>query len=280
MATLAQLQAEPWWGREIVTAELDWLGDELCRRTGRPRDAAGTKGNAAHLRGAHRSQEWLKNSQFCTNRIYTTQGGLTATQARHVAGFDFTPGSAEQMIAQCRRIYAAVRAGRLEEVREFYGNVDGDQRVDGWDNVDNEPASSDSSHLWHWHLSIDRRHCANKALMERILAVALNLEEDMTPEQAAQLRDTHFVLTSIPNPAGTGARVPLQVWCAAVDTALDALAVKAGITPAELAQIKTAAADAARAGAAQALTPEVLAAAIPDELASEVVELLAARLAA
>ena len=27
MATLAQLTAEPWWTREIVTLELDWLGD-------------------------------------------------------------------------------------------------------------------------------------------------------------------------------------------------------------------------------------------------------------
>jgi hypothetical protein len=43
--TYAELQAEPWWGREIVTAELDYLGDELCRRTGRPRVAAPRSGS-------------------------------------------------------------------------------------------------------------------------------------------------------------------------------------------------------------------------------------------
>ena len=37
MPSYAQLEAEIWWGREIVTAELAWLGSELCRRTGRPR---------------------------------------------------------------------------------------------------------------------------------------------------------------------------------------------------------------------------------------------------
>lgn len=37
MATYAQLQAESYWTREIVTDEIDWLGDELCRRTGRTR---------------------------------------------------------------------------------------------------------------------------------------------------------------------------------------------------------------------------------------------------
>ncbi|GAA2636972.1 hypothetical protein GCM10010399_82630 [Dactylosporangium fulvum] len=180
MPTYAQLQAESWWGREIVTPELRWLGDELCRRTGRPRDAAGNKGNNVHLRGAHRSQEWNLNSRYSTSRTYTTQSGLTAAQARHIAGFDFTPGSPEDMIAQSRRLMAAVKAGVLEEVRELYCNVDGDKVVDGWDNVRNRAATSDSSHLWHWHLTIDRRHCADRALMERIVAIALgDVEDDM-----------------------------------------------------------------------------------------------------
>ncbi|HEU4422073.1 MAG TPA: hypothetical protein VFR67_05975 [Pilimelia sp.] len=185
MPTYAQLRDEPWWDRETTTAEMDWLGDELCRRTGRPRAAAGVKGDNRHLRGSHRSQEWILRSVYCTNRTYTVQSGLTAEQARHVAGFDFTPGSAGEMVAQCKRLYAAMRAGRLDEVREMYGNVDGDQVVDGWDNVRNRAASSDSSHLWHWHLSIDRRHCADRSLMERIVAIALGEDDDMTPEQLA-----------------------------------------------------------------------------------------------
>ncbi|MFC6015370.1 hypothetical protein ACFP2T_04050 [Plantactinospora solaniradicis] len=181
MPTHAQLQAESWWSREILTPELDWLGDELCRRTKRPRGAFGNKGDSNHLRGAHRSQEWILKSRYATSRTYTVQSGLTAVQQRHLAGVDFTPGSTSQMIAQCKRIYAAMRAGQLEEVREFYGNVDGNKVVDGWDNVRNRAASSDSSHLWHWHLTLDRRHCANKHLMERILAIALGdpVEEDV-----------------------------------------------------------------------------------------------------
>lgn len=181
MPTYAQLQAETWWGRELTTPELAWLGAELCRRTGRPRGAFGTKGDNNHLRGAHRSQEWILKSRYATSRTYTVQTGLTATQARHIAGVDFTPGSAAQMVAQCKRLYAALRAGRLEEVREFYGNVDGDKVVDGWDNVRNRTASSDSSHLWHWHLTLDRRHCADRGLMERILAITLGdpTEEDV-----------------------------------------------------------------------------------------------------
>lgn len=173
MATYAQLEAEPWWGREIVTAELDWLGDELCRRTGRPRVAAGSKGDNLHLRGAHRSQEWILHSRWCTNRTYTVQAGLTKEQLRHIAGFDFTPGSAAEMVAQCQRLMVALKAGQIEEIREFYGNVDGDKVVDGWDNLTNRAATSDSSHLWHWHLSIDRTKLRDQKLMERITAIAL-----------------------------------------------------------------------------------------------------------
>lgn len=181
MATYAQLQAESYWNREIVTPELAWLGAELCRRTKRPQAAFGVKGDNRHLRGAHRSQEGIERSRFCTSRTYTVQSGLTAAQKRHLAGVDFNPGSEAQMVAQCKRIYAAMRAGKLDEVREFYGNVDGNKVVDGWDNVRNRNASSDSSHLWHWHLTLDRRHCANKNLMKRIVAITLGdtLEEDM-----------------------------------------------------------------------------------------------------
>lgn len=175
---MAQLQAEPWWGREIVTAELDWLGGELCRRTGQPRTAAGTKGDQYHLSGAHRSQEWILNSRYATNRTYTVQAGLTAGQVRHVAGFDFTPGTPAAMVAQCRRLMGAMKAGVLEPVREFYGDVDGDRVVDGWNNLADRAATSDSSHLWHWHLSFDRRALHDRVLMGRIVAIVLG--DDMS----------------------------------------------------------------------------------------------------
>lgn len=230
MATLSQLQAEPWWGREIVTPELDWLGDTICARTGRPRAAAGTKGDVNHLRGAHRSQEWILNSRYCTSRTYTVQSGLSGEQVRHIAGFDFTPGSGAAMLAQCRRLYAAVRDGRLEEVREFYGNVDGDQVVDGWDNVANRAATSDSSHLWHWHLTIDRRRLRDQALMERILATALGTTpttQEVTMfcrhgERNAQV----WVLQRQLNELGAG---PIaEDWQYGAETA--AAVVRAGIT--------------------------------------------------
>lgn len=184
MATAAAFAADPYVRREVVTPELAWFGDELCRRTGRPRTAFGAAGDRGHLSGAHRSQEFLQRSPLATNRSYTVQSGLTAGQLRHVAGADFTPVDADDMIAQSRRLMAAVKAGRLDEVREIYCNVDGDRIVDGWDNVRDRAATSDSSHLWHWHLTLDRRHLRSSSLMARILAVVL----DTAPPAAAGRR--------------------------------------------------------------------------------------------
>lgn len=173
MPTLSQLQFEIWWQNERVTPAVNWLGDNLCARTGRPRNAFGAKGDQYHLKGAHRSQNWILRSRFATNRTYTVQSGLAETQKDEIAGVDFTPGTKEEMLAQSRRIYNAMRAGLLPEVFEFYGNINGDQIVDGWDNIDDENITSDASHLWHWHLTLDRRQLNNMELMRRILAIAL-----------------------------------------------------------------------------------------------------------
>lgn len=56
-------------------------------------------------------------------------------------------------------------------LREFYGNADGSQYVDGWDFYYVRPATSDSSHLWHIHLSFLRKYVNNKVAMDAILSI-------------------------------------------------------------------------------------------------------------
>ncbi len=186
MPTYAQLQAEPWWGRELVTPEFAWLHEQVAAALGIPRGNVGSKGDNAHLNGAHRSQEWILNSRYCTNRSYTVQAGLSADQVRHLAGCDITPKNLDQMLAISRNVDREVRAGRLEEVREWYGNVDGDSRVDGYNNVANRVASSDSSHLWHLHLSIDRRALRDMTAMRRILAAITGNPTEGDPDMALE----------------------------------------------------------------------------------------------
>jgi hypothetical protein len=174
MATDRQLRAEPWWQREIVTPELDWFGSQLCAGLGVSRNHFGAKGDYAHLNGGHRSQEWVLNSRYCTSRTYAIEGGLTADQSRHIAAFDITPGTRAQMLRISQNLDRVVRAGRLEELVEWYGNTDGDSRVDGWNNIRDVVARSDASHLWHLHGRFGRRYLRDRSVMQRTLNALLH----------------------------------------------------------------------------------------------------------
>lgn len=187
MPTLAQLQDEPYWRAEVVTPAMSWLATRLCARYNRPAYAAGVKGDEFHLRGAHRSRSWILRSVYCTNRSYTvTHPDDLAGDENWCAGLDFNPGSTETLVAICRRLDAAARAGRIEEVSEWYGNVDGDAVVDGWNNVLNRAATSDSSHLWHLHVTVKRRWANDAAVMQRLYEI-LTGDEMLQDERTAVL---------------------------------------------------------------------------------------------
>lgn len=194
MFTLAQLTAEPWWTREIVTLELDWLGDELVRRTGQPAVAFGAKGNVSHLRGGHRSQEWIINSDYCTSRTYTVQSGLTAEQLRHIAACDWTPGdwgtaaNRALMVTITKRVLAALRAGQLVGVTEVIGTLDG--KTVHAERANGTTFSADSSHLDHLHLTFDRRQLRNRALMERLADLITGDDMSLTAAEHANLAAT------------------------------------------------------------------------------------------
>lgn len=190
MATLAQLDAEPYWDREIVTAELAALGADLRRRTGRPADAFGSKGNTSHLNGGHRSQEWIQHSVFCTNHTYTVQSSLTAEQLRHIAACDWTPdewGTAANrtlMVGITRRLLAAMRAGELSGVREVIGTLDG--KTVHAERYNGDRFSADSSHLDHVHVTFDRRRMHDAALMARVADLIIG-DDDMLKDETIPL---------------------------------------------------------------------------------------------
>lgn len=60
---------------------------------------------------------------------------------------------------------------RLDGWREFYGQSDSDTAVEGWDFRYVQAVSSDSSHLWHIHLSCDRDKVDSRANMDKLLEV-------------------------------------------------------------------------------------------------------------
>lgn len=226
MATYLELQAEPWWGAEYIPPNLRILVERLQRFYELGWTHIGCKGDNNHLRGYHRSRAWILNSRFCTNRTYSvsrTPGDRSGGDANWLCAIDMTiPRTA--LLAACSRLDTAVKAGKLEKLTEWYGNKDGDSRVDGYDNIANQVASSDDSHLWHLHMSFDRGR-ANEDhadLYEILTGDTMNWSDQITlPQVEGNTQATAPVGASIAYTLVRGAATLEHVK--AIEAKLDAL---------------------------------------------------------
>lgn len=176
MPSYADMQSEPCYVAEVSPPALTRLANALRARF--PGAEVGQRGDNHHLNGYHRSRRWIRESRFCTNGTYSvsrTSGDKSGGDANWYTAIDIGV-AADDLFAMCRRLDAAVRAGVLEKVTEWYGNFGGDDIVDGFDNIANRLASSDSSHLKHLHISFDRGR-ANEDHSD-VLAVLVGEDED------------------------------------------------------------------------------------------------------
>lgn len=146
------------WCAETIPPNLSKLIDQLCEFYKVPRGHVGCKGDPSHRRGYHRSRRFLISSAYAKNRSYSVkEKGNDGGHPDWLSALDISL-DAKRLIPMCRRLDKAVRAGQLEKVAEWYGNLGNDNRVDGYDNVRNAVASSDPSHMWHAHISFVRSH--------------------------------------------------------------------------------------------------------------------------
>lgn len=95
------------------------------------------------------------------------------------AAYDWTfrdaqAGRYETIIKYTKRLLASAKDmddPRLNGWREFYGQADQDQYVEGWDTRYLRAASSDPSHLWHLHFSESRNQVDNFDNKKAMLSV-------------------------------------------------------------------------------------------------------------
>jgi hypothetical protein len=204
VATLLQLQSEPWWNQEFTAPTLAKLAANVRTAFHLPVDAVGTRGDTNHLRGYHRSAAWVRNSQFCTNQSYSvseTVGNRNPGDSNWVCALDIGGMSQEDLMTVCQRVDAGVRSGRFEKITEWYGNINGDQRVDGYDNIRNVLASSDSSHLVHLHLSFDRRRVGEDHSDVLAMLTGADMLEEKFADGTLKGKTVAQVLTDMANNA-------------------------------------------------------------------------------
>lgn len=160
MPSYAELEAESYWTREFEPPNLRRLTDALRAHYHVGFSLIGAKGDNDHLSGYHRSREWILRSRYSEDGAddYSVRHSLDQSgDPRWLCAVDFQTGTGiPALVEVCKRLDAAVRADRFPQLREWYGNLGGDQIVDGWNNVTDRPATSDSSHLFHLHMSFFR----------------------------------------------------------------------------------------------------------------------------
>lgn len=180
------------------------------------------------------------------------------------------------LVAQCKAGTSDTR-----DIREIIYSPDG-KTVKRWDRLGRR-TTGDKSHLTHTHGSWFRdaikagrdQTAVFRRYLQHIGLLAAEPEEDMTPQQAQQLRDAHYTTSvAIPNPAGEG-RVPLHVWAGWMTGAVKAVATAVGtVDEATKAQLQ---ADLTALNAAVEAVPEQTVAAFG---AADTPEQIAARLQA
>jgi hypothetical protein len=159
-----------------ITAETQWLMDKIRGLS----TAARNGGIYANKSGYHNTRtanqaNWPGNysyAQFAVDR----EGPSDKAAALDITFVDAQAGNYATIAALSSRLYAAGRAGRANDprtvyMREFFGNIDTDRTVEGWDFARGNTSTSDSSHLWHIHISVHRKYVTDMRAMRAILSI-------------------------------------------------------------------------------------------------------------
>ncbi len=112
---------------------------------------AGIIGDQAHDGGYHRGRHYVSSGDYSVQ--YSPQD--TTGDGEAACALDISWGNAQDQYTVSQRLLDAQNDPRMGIVREFYGSTDG-WNVCGWDYAGGYAVTSDPSHLWHIHVSLDR----------------------------------------------------------------------------------------------------------------------------
>lgn len=153
----------------------------------------------ANKSGYHNSRNNLKAAAKWRNDYSITQAPADLEGDGDAASaIDLTPDTQELQRLFTRRLMAATKADddpRAYPIREFFGTENG-QTVTGWSRWRGKEATSDSSHLWHVHISIYRKFANDEAAMRGIAEIVcgiplkpIDTKSDPTEEEIMAVAD-------------------------------------------------------------------------------------------
>ena len=136
MVSLKDLQGEAVWRSERVPQGIAALRNDLLEFFQWPDWRIGTIGDEHHLKGYHRSRDWIQQSRYCSDRSYSvneSEGNRHGGKGYHIAGMDLVTNEvhARGIVA---RLQTAKATGAIRSLREI--------------KLESGP--------WHVHLGFDR----------------------------------------------------------------------------------------------------------------------------
>ena len=134
---------------------------------------SGIVGDSAHTYGYHRARSKLPASDYSVKLSADRSGDASAASAIDISL------SASMMRTVTKRFMAVAKDRsdpRRKYFREFFGTLNG-STVTGWDTASNSATTSDSSHLWHVHVSVHRKYATSQAAAEALLTIFTGKKE-------------------------------------------------------------------------------------------------------
>lgn len=201
-------------------------------------DTAHAEGGDSYHLGADQIRDRNGRDRYSVDESPRDKAGLTNfASALDIGEFEArVGGKVHNLRSFSMWLVARCKAGAVDtrDIREVIYSPDG-KTVKRWDRLGRR-TTGDGSHRTHTHVSYFRdavkagrdQTAVFRRYLTEIGLLAAEPEDDMTPQQAQQLRDAHYTTSvAIPNPTGDG-RVPLHVWAGWMTGAVKALAAAVG----------------------------------------------------
>jgi len=126
--------------------------------------SAALGGIYANKPGYHNARNQLSSGDYSVQKPPDKEGDGWAA-----AALDITPNAADQK-TMSQRLLNAKNDSRMAPIREFFGSTNGTS-VCGWDYYGGYAVTSDSSHLWHVHISVLRKYTNDVAALQKVADV-------------------------------------------------------------------------------------------------------------
>jgi len=139
-------------------------------------------GILANKSGYHNSRNRLPSTDYSVQLAKDKLGPGDLGSAIDLTFRSAQGGDYRNIAKYSKRLYQAGvdKDPRAYPMREFQGNIDFDNTVEGWSYYrDHALTTSDKSHLWHIHISIYRKYINDEAAMRSILSIWNGDDDDM-----------------------------------------------------------------------------------------------------